>query len=336
MGAVERLMMEYSFVIADGTISSIAKPTVQPNNFEIKLSIIQIIWSSVQFFGLPDEDYNKHLANFLQICDIFKFNSVRDDVVRLRFFYSHYVILPRIGFSPYLSILDTESLYDAWGRFKNILRKCPHHELPVCRQERTNKRVASIHGVDAITAFSAQMATLTQVDNLGVALRNDLPIKSCGACGHMGHLSQNCKVGSQLAIHKDANFISHGGRSNFNPYANTYNPRWHSHPNFSRSNNQQQGPRGYHQPQQQQQAPQAKKSNLKDMFSNFITTANTQLQNQDASIQNLEVQVGQLVSIVPRRNQGQVPSDTEKNSREQVNAIIVRNERAIEKESPEE
>ncbi|KAL0285915.1 UNVERIFIED_CONTAM: hypothetical protein Sradi_7160700 [Sesamum radiatum] len=33
--------------------------------------------------------------------------------------------------------LDRESLYDAWERFKSMLRKCPHHELPVWRQVQT-------------------------------------------------------------------------------------------------------------------------------------------------------------------------------------------------------
>ncbi|KAL0448386.1 UNVERIFIED_CONTAM: hypothetical protein Slati_1395000 [Sesamum latifolium] len=33
--------------------------------------------------------------------------------------------------------LDRESLYDVWERFKSMLRKCPHHELPVWRQVQT-------------------------------------------------------------------------------------------------------------------------------------------------------------------------------------------------------
>ncbi|KAL0400100.1 UNVERIFIED_CONTAM: hypothetical protein Sradi_2353300 [Sesamum radiatum] len=242
---VERPMMEYLFPTADGTISSIAKPAVQANNFEIKPAIIQIIRSSVQFS-------------------------------------------------------DRESLYDAWERFKSMLRKCPHHELLVWRQvqtfyngvtlanratidaaaggtimkklpseafniideiainlysygqERANKRTAGIHSIDAVSSLSAQMTALThKVDNLGAVMWNGTPIGPCGTCGQMGHLGQDCKVGNQFFIHEDANFVSHGGRSTFNPYSSTYNPGWRSHPNFSWSNNQQQGPQGYHQPQQQ-------------------------------------------------------------------------------------
>ncbi|KAL0352281.1 UNVERIFIED_CONTAM: hypothetical protein Scaly_1616800 [Sesamum calycinum] len=179
-------------------ISRIAKPTVQANNFEIKLSIIQIIWSSVQFFGLTEEDLNKHLSNFFEICDTFKFNGVSDDAVRL-------------GVFPFS--FDRESLYNVWERFRSILRRCPHYELLVCGRYklfimvsiwlielllmqlpvRGLKRVADIHSVDAITTFSAQMAALTQkVNNLGAAIWNGAPIGPCGACGQMGHLSQDC------------------------------------------------------------------------------------------------------------------------------------------------
>ncbi|KAL0462055.1 UNVERIFIED_CONTAM: hypothetical protein Slati_0093100 [Sesamum latifolium] len=386
-------MMEYSFPTADGTISSIALPTVQANNFEIKPSIIQIIRSSVQFSGLSEEDPNKHLSNFLEICDTFKFTGVSDVAVRLRIFpfslcdtaKDRLQSLPAGSITTWASLtqkflakyfppaktvkmlnditsfvqLDRESFYVAWECFKGMLRRCPHHELPVWRQvqtfyngvtlanratidaaaggtimkklpfeafniideiatnlysyglERTDKRVAGVHSVDAMTTLSAQMAALThKVDNLGAVIWNGAPIGPCGACGQMGHLSQDCKVGSQFSMHEDANFVSHGGRFNFNPYSNTYNPGWRSHPNFSSGNNQQQGPPGYH--HSQQQAPQEKKNNLEDMLSNFITAANTRFQNQDASIRNLEVQIRQLISIVSSRQEGQLPSDTEK------------------------
>ncbi|KAL2248331.1 UNVERIFIED_CONTAM: hypothetical protein Sindi_2685400 [Sesamum indicum] len=86
-------MMEYSFPTGYKTISSIAKPTLQAYNFEIKPAIIQIIRSTLQFSDLRDEDPNKHLANFLDICNSFKFNS-----------------------------LDRESLYNVWEHFNNMLR----------------------------------------------------------------------------------------------------------------------------------------------------------------------------------------------------------------------
>ncbi|KAL0367438.1 UNVERIFIED_CONTAM: hypothetical protein Sradi_3633900 [Sesamum radiatum] len=297
MRVVERPMIEYSFRTADGAISSIVKPAVEANNFEIKPAIIQIIRSSVQFSSLPDEDPNKHLVNFLEICDTFKFNGVSNDAVKLRIF-------------PF-SLCDTA---------KDWLQSFAAGSITTWAVL-TQKFLAKYFP----PAKNAKM--LNDITSFGAAMWNGAPIGPCGACGQMGHLSQDCKVGNKFFIHEDANFVSHGGRSTFNPHSSTYNPGWRSHPNFSWSNTQQQGPQGYH--QQQQQDPQKKKNNLEDMLSKFITAVDTRFQNQDASIQNLEVQIGQLISIVSGRKEGQLPSDTEKNPREQVNAISVRNDRAI-------
>ncbi|KAL0448385.1 UNVERIFIED_CONTAM: hypothetical protein Slati_1394900, partial [Sesamum latifolium] len=258
MGVVERPMVEYSFPTVDGTISSIVKPSVETNNFKIKPSIIQIIRSSVQFYGLPDEDPNKHLMNFLEICDIFRFNSVSNDDVRLRIFsfslcdtakdwlqslpagsITTWAALTQKFLAKYFSLaktakmlnditsfvqLDRESLYDVWERFKSMLRKCPHHELPVWRQvqtfyngvtlanratidaaaEKADKRPAGIHSIDAISALSAQMTALTQtVNNLGAAMWNGASMGPCGACGQMGHLSQDCQMPNSAKFLKE-------------------------------------------------------------------------------------------------------------------------------------
>ena len=79
-----RALKDYS--IPDVSISSIQRPPIQANNFEIKPAIIQMIQNSVQFGGLPNDDPNLHIANFLEICDTFKHNGVTDDAVRLRLF----------------------------------------------------------------------------------------------------------------------------------------------------------------------------------------------------------------------------------------------------------
>ena len=48
------------------------------------------------------------------------------------------------------------------------------------------------------------------------------------------------------------------------------------------------------------------------------------LKNQEASIKNIETQIGQLTNLLTGRAQGALPSDTEKNPREHVNAITLR------------
>ncbi|KAL0345079.1 UNVERIFIED_CONTAM: Retrovirus-related Pol polyprotein from transposon opus [Sesamum radiatum] len=380
IGAAERPMMEYSFPPADGTTSSIVKPAVEANNFEINRQSFKLFGPVCNSLVYLMRTRINILLIFLRFVILLGLMVLVVMLLDLEFFHSHCVILLKTGFSLYL-LLDRESLYEAWERFKSMLRKCPHHELPVWRQvqtfyngvtlanratidaaaggtimkklpseafniideiatnlysygqERVERRTAGIHSIDAISALSAQITALThRMDNLGAAILNGAPVGPCGACGQIGHSSQDCQVGNPSIVHEDANFVSNGGRSNFNPYSNTYNPGWRSHPNFSWSNNQQQGPARPVPPRQP--PPQEPKSNLEEMFSKFITATDTRFQNQDASIRNIEMQLGQLVSMVSGRREGQLPSDTEKNPKEQVNAVTLKNGKTLGEEPP--
>ena len=57
-----RTLMEYAQPSIDGTASCIRKPQVQANNFELKASYVNMIQNSVQFYGLPSENPNLHIA----------------------------------------------------------------------------------------------------------------------------------------------------------------------------------------------------------------------------------------------------------------------------------
>src|SRR4051812_36781640 len=81
-----RKLKDYHTSTTEGYGPSIVRPHVGPNNFELKPGIVTMIQNHVQFFGLPNEDPNQHIANFLEYCDIFKMNGVNNDVVRLRLF----------------------------------------------------------------------------------------------------------------------------------------------------------------------------------------------------------------------------------------------------------
>src|SRR5262249_19035201 len=58
-------------------------------------------------------------------------------------------------------------------------------------------------------------------------------------------------------------------------------------------------------------------------------------QNQDASIKNLETQVGQLAKMMSERAQGTLPSNTEPIPRGQLNAIFLENNERISNKQPE-
>ncbi|PPR83951.1 hypothetical protein GOBAR_AA36761 [Gossypium barbadense] len=70
---------------------------------------------------------------------------------------------------------------------------------------------------------------------------------------------------------------------------------------------------------------------LKTRFPNIETA----LKNQQASIQGLETQIGQLSKLISERPQGSFPSNTEPNPREQLNAINIQNDEGVVEPEPE-
>jgi hypothetical protein len=143
--------------------SSISRPSADENNLKIKNHVIHMIQSSCTFYVLKDEDPHAHIANFLKICDTFRIKRVSNDAIWLRMFpfslrdsakawlnsllnrsITTWDDLAQKFLSKYFppakttklrndittfSQDDGESLYKAWERFKDILRKCPHHGL---------------------------------------------------------------------------------------------------------------------------------------------------------------------------------------------------------------
>ena len=80
-----RTLMDYMQPSVGGIHSAIRKPTIAANNFEIMSKMLQMIKSS-QFGGLATEDPKEHISSFVELCEIFKYNGVTDDAIRLRLF----------------------------------------------------------------------------------------------------------------------------------------------------------------------------------------------------------------------------------------------------------
>ena len=64
---------------------AIRQPTVEANNFELKLALITMVQQN-QITGRPTEDPNEHLGRFLRMANIVKLNGVRPEVIKLHFF----------------------------------------------------------------------------------------------------------------------------------------------------------------------------------------------------------------------------------------------------------
>ena len=65
--------------------SAIRRPPIKENNFELKTITLQML-QNIQFHGLPSENPNTHLTNFIEVCDTIKYNGVIEEALRLRLF----------------------------------------------------------------------------------------------------------------------------------------------------------------------------------------------------------------------------------------------------------
>ena len=61
--------------------SAIRRPSIQANNFELKIVTMQML--QIQFHGLSSKNPNTHLKNFIEVFDKIKYNGVTGEVLRL-------------------------------------------------------------------------------------------------------------------------------------------------------------------------------------------------------------------------------------------------------------
>ena len=155
----ERTLKEYATPSTEEPQAIIVYRTVEDDNFEIKPALLNLVQQN-QFSGSPIEDPNLHISTFLRLSGTLKENQ---EAVRLHLFpfslrdrasaWFHSLEVGSITswdqmrraflarfFPPSKTAKlrdqitrfnqkDGESLYDAWERFKEMLRICPHHSL---------------------------------------------------------------------------------------------------------------------------------------------------------------------------------------------------------------
>ena len=192
-------MLLEEFVLSHTVVqSAIRRPPIQANNLELKTVTLQIL-QNIMFHGLPSENPNMHLTNFIEVCDTIKYNGVTEEELRLRLFplslgdrakhrltsqppdsitsWNDLVQNFLTKFFPHSKIaqlvqeintfrqLEGENLAEACKRFHEFLRRCPHHRLTRWMQVHTfhnGLRDATKTVIDASTRGALMKKTMDQ------------------------------------------------------------------------------------------------------------------------------------------------------------------------------
>ncbi|GJT57994.1 reverse transcriptase domain-containing protein [Tanacetum coccineum] len=93
-------------------IEAIVLPEIDAGHFEIKTNLLQLVQAN-PFYGRESENPHTHINSFKRITSTLRFRNVPNDVIKLMMF-------------PY-SLEGAAKTCEAWERFKELLRACPHH-----------------------------------------------------------------------------------------------------------------------------------------------------------------------------------------------------------------
>ncbi|GJV25717.1 reverse transcriptase domain-containing protein [Tanacetum coccineum] len=110
----ERTMEELLRAPTEGYGEAIVLPEINADHFEIKTNLLQLVQAN-PFYGRESENPHAHINSFKRITLTLRFRNVPNDVIKLMMF-------------PY-SLEGAAKTYEAWERFKELLRACPHHRF---------------------------------------------------------------------------------------------------------------------------------------------------------------------------------------------------------------
>ncbi|GJS92774.1 reverse transcriptase domain-containing protein [Tanacetum coccineum] len=115
----------------EGYEDAIVVPEITADNFELKHGLLTLVQNK-QFFGHDKEEPHAHIRYFNKITSTMKFSNVpstSDDLVSKflnKFFPPSKTTNLRNEITRFQQRFD-ETFYEAWDRFNDLLRACPHH-----------------------------------------------------------------------------------------------------------------------------------------------------------------------------------------------------------------
>nr|GFA40355.1 hypothetical protein [Tanacetum cinerariifolium] len=242
------------------------------SNFKIQPNLIAIL----PVFRGHEEPY-AHLREFYSIADTYQVNNT---TIKLR---------PGSHLSNQVVFTHGEQFHEAFSRLKELLRICPHHDVPKWELVK----------VFYDGELSKKVDLLLRNLGKGVPDVSQVSHNPCSMCGYPSHSVNNCQSWGR-----------HGTRSF----------RWKDDDNYNGPNNTQQQNHGYiPRPQQYQNHSQGssngQQSNVDQKFDLILSElaksnqgANLKFESLSKSVAYLERQMGELAEEVHTRETGKLPS----------------------------
>ncbi|OIT34770.1 hypothetical protein A4A49_59487 [Nicotiana attenuata] len=196
------------------------------------------------------------------------------------------------------------------------------------------KKAATVNQVDALNTLTQQIISLAQkFESFQVNTQQPSQSEACDLCGG-NHLNHECQAtnqndeqvnvigyksypfGSPLAQkHPGFQWSSANGAESSQNYQKQ---QVQSPPGYQNQNHGQQNFRPYQQATPYQQRPQQGHPSLYDLFYKYIKVTDEKMESQNSALKNLEIQLSQLATLVSKKIQGPLPSNTEKKAKEHL------------------
>ncbi|GKC22232.1 reverse transcriptase domain-containing protein [Tanacetum coccineum] len=218
-----RTMSELLQAPTEGYGDAIVIPAILAKNFELKVGLLTLVTSS-QFHGFERDDPHSHIRWFNKITSTLKYKNVPHEAIKLMLFpfslegaariwlekepprsihtwedlvskFVNYFFPPSKTTNLKNDITNFQQRFDetfseAWDRFKDLLRKCPHHGFSELHQIDTFYNALTQSDQDSLNAAAGEITALTDAVK-AMLLQNKTPSpapvkaieETCVTCG---------------------------------------------------------------------------------------------------------------------------------------------------------
>nr|GEW34996.1 reverse transcriptase domain-containing protein [Tanacetum cinerariifolium] len=344
----------------EGYEDAIVVPAIIADNFELKHGLFTLVQNK-KFFGHDKEDPHAHVRYFNKITSTLKFLNVPNTSIKLMLFPFSLESAAQIWLEkePPRSIFTwddlvskfinqffplskttnlrneitnfqqrfDESFSEAWDRFKDLLRACPHHGFSELHQ--LDKFYNALNSKDQYSLNSA-VGDMVKALLLDKKSQNQSPApvkaveESCVTCGG-AHSYRNCPAIDVNVYHDNIQeFVSQASAVNYNQRNTSYRPPMMS--------NQIQPPGFPPAPAYQAPAPQTQGVSKED-FSAYVKANDAVMRNMQTQGQNMQNQLTNLTNLITKfvnsnsastSSSSTLPSNTIANLRSDLKAITTR------------